>query len=69
MDVNEDQQVRLGLGQVLDYWHQIHQTRRAPQPVLVLERRPMRTRWHELAESLGVILDYGPSFDVVAGLS
>ena len=67
---NEEQQIRLGIGQVLDYCH----TLRAMQfeavsgvtPVLVLEREPKDPRWLGLANSLSMILTYPPDFPQIA---
>ncbi|WP_413769001.1 hypothetical protein [Rhodococcus pyridinivorans] len=58
---SEDQQIRLGLGQVLDYAHQLSD-RHKVQPVLILERQPLGARWETLARSLKVLLTYGPDF-------
>lgn len=58
---SEDQQIRLGLGQVLDYAHQLAD-RHKVQPVLILERQPLSARWEALARSLKVLLTYGPDF-------
>jgi hypothetical protein len=62
---NEDQQIRLGVGQVLDYAHQILRTRKVI-PVLVLERAPLSDRWAGLASSAGIVLTHGPSFPHVS---
>jgi hypothetical protein len=62
---NEDQQIRLGLGQVLDYAHQLRKTRRRIQPVLVLEREPRSARWGELVRAHGALLAFGPAFATV----
>ena len=62
---DQTQQIRLGLGQVLDYAQQIRQSRLAAfpvQPVLVLEHAPSHTRWAETASSAGVELICGPTF-------
>lgn len=62
----QDQQVRLGIGQVLDYAHALRQRPpkdvRVVRPVLVLEREPGDGRWLNLAESLGILLTWPPSF-------
>ncbi|MGX4688282.1 hypothetical protein [Streptomyces sp. JNUCC 63] len=61
---SEDQQIRLGMGQVLDYTHQLrtaHPSRRI-HPVLVLEKPPSDARWTSLARSVGVRLTWGPGF-------
>ncbi|WP_244942124.1 hypothetical protein [Streptomyces coelicoflavus] len=60
----EDQQIRLGIGQVLDYAHQLrtaHPGRRL-HPVLVLEKRPVDPRWSSLAHSAGIRLTWAPGF-------
>lgn len=63
---NEAQQIRLGLGQVLDYAFSVAAAglidTRLVQPVLVLEREPGDDRWAALAESLRVILTWPPDF-------
>ena len=55
---NESAQLRLGLGQVLDYGDQIerhgHQVRR----VLAVERPPSEDRWIELCDQVGVTLTW-----------
>ncbi|WP_345585524.1 hypothetical protein [Streptomyces prasinosporus] len=60
----EDQQIRLGIGQVLDYAHQLrtaHPGRRL-HPILVLEKRPVDPRWSSLARSAGIRLTWAPGF-------
>ena len=52
---NEEKQLRLGLGQVLRYAHQIRGVEEIV-PVLVAERRPSDTSWEDLCAQLGVIL-------------
>lgn len=59
---NEDQQVRLGFGQVLDYAHQMP-PHLSVTPVLVLERAPVSPRWAHLAQSIGVVMAHGPTFN------
>ncbi|MER6270845.1 hypothetical protein [Streptomyces sp900105755] len=60
----EEQQIRLGIGQVLDYAHQLRS--RHPhavlRPVLVLERPPSVVRWVALAGSVGLRLAWAPDF-------
>lgn len=51
LPVNEVRQIRLGLGQVLDYAHQL-----SAQPVLYLDRRPVSDRWLHIAAAAGVRL-------------
>lgn len=62
---DQTQQIRLGLGQVLDYAQQIRLSwlSSSPvQPVLVLEHEPSHPRWTETASSAGVKLIWGPTF-------
>ncbi|MFI6645191.1 BRCT domain-containing protein [Streptomyces sp. NPDC050504] len=61
---SEEQQIRLGIGQVLDYAHQLQLARTHGQirPVLVLEKQPTDPRWISLAESSGILLTWGPAF-------
>jgi hypothetical protein len=47
---NEVQQLRLGIGQVLDYEDVLLSSGVAVQPVLYLERAPKDSRWVSLAE-------------------
>ncbi|MDX3613514.1 BRCT domain-containing protein [Streptomyces europaeiscabiei] len=60
----EDQQIRLGIGQVLDYAHQLQlrSTRSRMRPVLVLEKQPTDSRWTSLAEASGILLTWAPDF-------
>lgn len=62
----QDQQVRLGIGQLLDYAHALREHTptgvSVVRPVLVLEREPEEMRWLGLAESLGILLTWAPSF-------
>lgn len=59
----EDQQIRLGIGQVLDYRYQVSQKHPAPPVgVLVLERKPSDARWEGIARSTGVVLTWGSQF-------
>jgi hypothetical protein len=51
-DKNEEKQLRLGLGQVLRYAHQIGMN---TTPVLVAERCPTDSSWGQLCEQLHVI--------------
>ncbi|MGW3389383.1 hypothetical protein [Streptomyces cinereoruber] len=60
----EDQQIRLGVGQVLDYAQQLRSAfpRTVVHPVLVLEKRPSAARWTALADSVGLRLVWAPDF-------
>ncbi|WP_448811072.1 hypothetical protein [Agromyces bauzanensis] len=66
---DEVQQIRLGLGQVLDYAQQLRRatkTGQIVQPVLVLEREPSDPRrWIDATKSAGVLLTWGPDFSWV----
>ncbi|MFC4465549.1 hypothetical protein ACFPH6_13580 [Streptomyces xiangluensis] len=61
---SQDQQIRLGIGQVLDYAHQLRSTLsgRSIQPVLVLEKKPADNRWGSLAKAVGIKLIWAPEF-------
>lgn len=61
---SEDQQIRLGIGQVLDYAHQLQLARTCGRirPVLVLEKQPTDPRWTSLAEASGILLAWAPDF-------
>jgi hypothetical protein len=60
----EDQQIRLGIGQILDYAHQLTTMRSfgRVQPVLVLEKKPSSDRWRSVAKESGILLTWGPDF-------
>ncbi|MFE5401582.1 hypothetical protein ACFQ9Z_09275 [Streptomyces sp. NPDC056580] len=60
----EEQQIRLGIGQVLDYAHQLRSMHpnTVLLPVLVLERPPSLARWAALAGSVGLRLTWAPDF-------
>jgi hypothetical protein len=58
---NEEKQLRLGLGQVLRYVHQLGSDA-AALPVLVVERCPTDSTWCQLCEQLGVILAWPDVF-------
>jgi hypothetical protein len=55
----EDQQIRLGLGQLLDYAYRIP---RRVTPILVLERQAADDRWGGLCAAHGVRLTWAPDF-------
>lgn len=68
----EEQQIRLGIGQLLDYCHSIGRLEREGlqriTPVLVLEREPTDGRWADLAKSLGIVLTHAPDFSALGEL-
>ena len=55
-DSNEERQLRLGLGQVLRYAHQLSVKGKMVRPVLVLEHEPQDHGWYELCKAHGVAL-------------
>ncbi|MFJ3336873.1 hypothetical protein [Streptomyces sp. NPDC086766] len=61
---SQDQQIRLGIGQVLDYAHQLRLavSGRSIRPVLVLEKAPADDRWTSLAQEVGIQLTWAPTF-------
>ena len=67
------QQVRLGIGQLLDYAHAVRERPPADvsavRPVLVLEREPEDERWLSLASSLGILLTCAPTFPGLSGVT
>lgn len=60
---SETKQLRLGLGQVLDYQDTLLERHSRVRPVLVVERRPADPRWVRLCERLGVGLVWPKSFE------
>jgi hypothetical protein len=60
---NEEQQLRLGLGQVLRYRNLLADGRRKVVAVLALERAPSDERWLALCTELSVRLVWPPVFD------
>jgi hypothetical protein len=61
-ETDQDQQIRLGIGQLLDYSHQLEANSQQVTPVLVLERKPTSIRWAALADAHGLLMTYGPRF-------
>jgi hypothetical protein len=59
---NEEKQLRLGLGQVLRYQHQLFRSTGMVVAWLVPERQPVDPSWVTLAASLGVRLAWPGSF-------
>jgi hypothetical protein len=58
----EEQQIRLGLGQLLDYIHCISGRAGSIVPVLVLERQPADDHWAGLCAAHSVQLTWAPDF-------
>jgi hypothetical protein len=61
--VNEERQLRLGLGQVLRYQSLLAGDEREVVAVLVPERPPHDSSWQTLCDDLGVLLVAPPSFN------
>jgi hypothetical protein len=59
---NESRQLRLGLGQVLDYRSLLATDGRDVSAVLAVERKPTEQRWIGLCESVGVTLVWPETF-------
>jgi hypothetical protein len=59
---NEEQQLRLGLGQVLRYRALLRLKAHAVCAVLAVEQEPTDPEWHALCEELGVVLVTPSSF-------
>jgi hypothetical protein len=55
---NETGQLRLGLGQILDYGDQIERHGHQVQRVLAVEQPPSENRWVELCDRVGVLLSW-----------
>jgi hypothetical protein len=53
---NEERQLRLGLGQVLRYWHALSSRPKPVIAVLAVEERPADESWLGLADRLGIWL-------------
>ena len=68
-DSNEIAQLRLGLGQVLDYADQLRRADKNPLPVLAIERAPTDDRWVELCATHGVTLVWPDGLDRLRQLS
>ncbi|MDA8183586.1 MAG: hypothetical protein M0035_04045 [Actinomycetota bacterium] len=59
----QDQQIRLGVGQILDYFERLRARGAALQPVLVLEQRPREPdHWLRLCNAHSIRLTWAPSF-------
>jgi hypothetical protein len=59
---NETSQLRLGLGQVLDYKALLTTSTETVVAVLAVEFEPTDKRWKSLCADLGVILTWPPGF-------
>jgi hypothetical protein len=63
--INEDRQLRLGLGQVLDYQALMARETTAVRAVLVVEHQPQDARWLALCERHNVVLVWPATFPVL----
>jgi hypothetical protein len=69
-DDNEEEQLRLGLGQVLRYRHRLQRIGYSNViAVLVPERPPRDPSWADLCHDLQVVLLHGDNLDQAARLS
>jgi hypothetical protein len=64
-NANETQQVRLGLGQVLDYEQLLAAAGDEVRPVLALELEPKSDRWLSLCARVGVVLTWPSAFEAL----
>jgi hypothetical protein len=66
---NEEGQMRLRLGQVLHYAHQLSKKLSGVKvvPVLVPEREPSDPEWRVLCTALGVIMTWPADFSIAIG--
>ena len=65
---NEAHQIRLGLGQVLDYVHQLAGFGLAIRAALVVEEEPAGGRWADLCAAHGVVLTWPPFLELPLAL-
>lgn len=63
--LNATQQLRLGLGQILDYREALAHQHSSVQAVLALECEPP-ARWEAIAESVGVVLSWAPDWAAIS---
>jgi hypothetical protein len=67
---NAEHQLRLGLGQVLRYWHAMANYKKSVIAVLAVERKPADPSWLALCERLGVHLVWPQTMpEVIARLA
>lgn len=65
---NESHQIRIGLGQILDYAHQLARRGVSARLVLAVEREPAGQHWVNLCGDHGVVLTW-PPFDALEELT
>ena len=61
----EDRQLRLGIGQVLDYQALMARRNNRVRAVLATERAPSDPRWSLLCEAHGIVLVWPETFSVL----
>ncbi|MBS2962090.1 hypothetical protein KGA66_03455 [Actinocrinis puniceicyclus] len=66
-DASETRQLRMGLGQILDYLDLLAARSTAVRGVLWVERKPSSLRWLELCERAGVALAWPGTEDLIIG--
>lgn len=64
-DSNEASQLRLGLGQIIDYADVIQRSGRKVRPVLAVERAPTQQRWMKICIDHGVVLVWPEILDTL----
>jgi hypothetical protein len=64
---NEERQLRLALGQILRYAHQLAYKDKAIRKIIALERRPTDATWTELCATHDVLLVWPETFANLAG--
>lgn len=62
---NERHQIRIGLGQVLEYRHRMRRAGRKLKAVLALERAPKSAHWVAVCKAVGVALVWPATFENV----
>ena len=61
---NEDRQIRLGIGQVLDYVYSLQWNVHAVRGVVAIERKPKKIdHWMALCEDHGITLTWPEAYD------
>ena len=65
---NESHQIRLGLGQLLDYAHQLARHGVMPRLALAVEREPVDSRWVDLCGEHNVVLTWPPFVHLSEGV-
>lgn len=63
---NEEQQLRLGLGQLLRYCHLLRKRAEHIIPVLTPESKPRDHEWGQLCKTLNVRLAFPPDFEALS---